>query len=76
MATNERSLAVQKYTDKDLISFMKNYLKENDQLPPHLVIANHFDVAPNGVNQRLSRLEREGVFQRNDVNKLKFARKS
>lgn len=74
MRNTEYTLSVQKYTDDELIAFMKKYLQENDQLPPYLTIANHFGVAPNGVNERLHRLERSGIFQRNDVNKIMFSR--
>ncbi len=71
---NDYSISVQKYSDKELIAYMKQFLKNNDQMPPYLTIANHFDVAPNGINQRLHRLEKEGIFQRNEVNKLMFSR--
>ncbi len=71
---NDYSISVQKYSDKELIAYMKQFLKNNDQMPPYLTIANHFDVAPNGINQRLHRLERQGIFQRNEVNKLMFSR--
>ncbi len=70
----EYTLSVQKYSDAELIAFIKKYLKDNDQFPPYLTIANHFNVSPNGVNERLHRLEAEGIFQRNDVNKLMFSR--
>ena len=75
MASSEFSIAAQKYSDSDLLSYMKEFLKNNDQLPPYLLIANHFGVSPNGVNERLHRLEREGYLKRNEVNKIMFSRK-
>lgn len=65
-----------KFTDDELITYMCQFLVENDQMPPHFTIADHFNVNPNAINERLSRLEREGIFQRNSVNKLMFARLS
>lgn len=76
MASTEFTIAAQKYSDEDLISYMKGFLKKNDQLPPYLTIANHFNVSPNGVTERLHRLEKEGIFQRNEVNKIMFSRKN
>ena len=75
MVSTDFTVALQKYSDHDLLSYMKDFLKNNDQLPPYLTIANHFNVAPNGVNERLHRLEKEGVFKRNAVNKIMFSRK-
>lgn len=65
---------VRKYTDEELVQYMRKFLRDNDQLPPQLTISNYFDVAPNGVNERLLKLEKKGIFQRNAVNKIMFAR--
>ena len=66
--------AHRKFTDDQLIEYIRQFLADNDQMPPYLTIATHFDVACNAVTERLIRLEREGIFQRNAVNKLMFAR--
>jgi DNA-binding Lrp family transcriptional regulator len=63
-----------KFTDEELIKFMKFFLKDNDQMPTQSVIADYFDVAANAVFERLRKLERDGVFERNEVNKIRFAR--
>ncbi|MBK8187744.1 MAG: hypothetical protein IPK77_11175 [Cellvibrio sp.] len=65
-----------KLTDDELIGFMVEFLNNNDQLPPHLNIANHFCVNVNAITERLARLERDGILERNAVNKYRFARLS
>ncbi len=74
MASTDFTVSAQKYSDGELLAYMGRFLKDNDQLPPYLTIANHFGVAPNGVNERLHRLEKEGHLQRNEVNKIMFSR--
>lgn len=61
------------YTDKEMIDFMRKFLAENDQLPPYATIADHFGVFPNAVNERIHRLEKNGLFKRNAVNKIMFS---
>lgn len=65
-----------KFTDDELISYLVDFLNENDQLPPVLNIARHFGATNNAVFQRLLRLERDGILERNAVNKYRFARLS
>jgi len=63
-----------KFTDDELITYMCQFLVENDQIPPFLTIAAHFDVSNNAVAERLARLEKDGILERNAVNKYRFAR--
>ncbi len=65
-----------KFTDDELIGYMVEFLNDNDQLPPHLNIANHFGVNVNAITERLVRLEKDGILERNAVNKYRFARLS
>lgn len=65
-----------KFTDDELIAYMVEFLNDNDQLPPHLNIAKHFSVNVNAITERLARLERDGILERNAVNKYRFARLS
>ena len=65
-----------KFTDDELIGYMVEFLNNNDQIPPHLNIANHFFVNVNAITERLARLERDGILERNAVNKYRFARLS
>ena len=63
-----------KYTDDELLNFMRLYLDANDRLPTVVRIAEHFQVVPSGVNQKLTRLEKSGVFDRGEHGHLRFAR--
>ena len=65
-----------KFTDDELIGFMVEFLNNNDQIPPHASIANYFGVNVNAITERLARLERDGILERNAVNKYRFARLS
>ena len=75
MKRSERNCK-RRFTDDEIVEYMRQFLADNDQMPPHLTLAYHFSVNPNAINERLSRLEQDGVFQRNSVNKLMFARLS
>ncbi len=65
-----------KLTDDELIGYMVEFLNDNDQLPPHISIAKRFCVNVSAITERLARLERDGILERNAVNKYRFARLS
>lgn len=60
----------------ELLQFMREFLAENDQLPPYTVIGSHFGLRASGVQWHLNQLERLGYVERNAVGKLRFARGS
>lgn len=64
-----------KFTDKELLDFMKSFLKENDQIPPHVTMAAEFNCCVNAIAERLKRLEKKGILKRNSVNKIMFSRR-
>lgn len=65
-----------KFTDEQLFQFITTFFSENDQIPPYGLIAEHFDVALNAVTERILNLEKKGHFERNEIGKIKFSRKS
>ncbi len=66
-APSERSLQV--------LAFMREFLAENDQLPPACVIAKHFGWASaNAACTHLSALRRHGLVETNACGKLRFVR--
>ena len=73
---NANGARVRKYHDDDMIEFMRLYLERNDHLPSIPEIASHFRVATAGVHQRLTRLERQGVFDRSEAGRIRFKRGS
>ncbi len=67
-------LDLQVFSDDSILDYMGTFLSENDQMPPMQSIANHFEVYPNAIYERLSRLEKNGFLQRNSINKYMFPR--
>lgn len=71
-----RLVELQVFSDESLLDFMRVFLSENDQMPPIQSIADHFEVYPNAIYERISRLEKNGFLQRNSINKYMFPRDS
>ena len=66
-APSERCLQV--------LAFMREFLAENDQLPPACAIAKHFGWASaNAACTHLSALRRHGLVEPNACRKLRFVR--
>jgi len=63
-----------KFSDDEIMSFMRDFLRDNDQMPPYQTIAVRFGVCPNAVLTRMLKFERKGLLVRNEVHKLMFAR--
>lgn len=67
---------LQVFSDEALLDYMRRFLSDNDQMPPMQSIADHFQVYPNAIYERLSRLEKGGFLQRNSINKYMFPRQT
>jgi hypothetical protein len=65
---------LQVFSDENLLHYMRVFLADNDQMPPMQTTADHFQVFPNAIMERMRRLEKAGFLQRNSVNKFMFAR--
>ncbi len=64
---SERSLQV--------LAFMREFLAENDQLPPACAIAKHFGWASaNAAQEHINTLRGHGLVETNACGKLRFAR--
>lgn len=56
-------------------SYMRNFLQDNDQLPPAEQVARHFGWASrNAADTHIQALLRKGFLERNAVGKLRFSR--
>lgn len=67
----------QKLTDKQLevLCFMKDFFKENDQLPPNSALSDRFGwVGPQTGHYHTKVLAASGYLERNAVGKYRFAR--
>jgi len=57
--------------------YLVDYFCENDQIPSHHAIREHFGWAsPNTSVEYLKRFEKRGYIERNACNKYRFARKA
>lgn len=66
-APSERSLQV--------LAFMREFLAQNDQLPPACVIAKHFGWASaNAAQEHINSLRGHGLVETNACGKLRFVR--
>lgn len=64
---SERSLQV--------LAFMREFLAENDQLPPACAIAKHFGWASaNAAQEHINTLRGHGLVETNACGKLRFVR--
>jgi len=64
---SERSLQV--------LAFMREFLAENDQLPPACAIAKHFGWASaNAAQEHINSLRGHGLVETNACGKLRFVR--
>lgn len=64
---SERSLQV--------LAFMREFLAENDQLPPACAIAKHFGWASaNAAQEHINSLRGHGLVETNACRKLRFVR--
>jgi hypothetical protein len=58
----------------DVHSYMVDFFKENDQLPPVQSICNEFHKFPNQIQEMLVSFGKKGLIERNAVGKWRFAR--
>jgi hypothetical protein len=63
-----------KFSDDEILSYMREFLRDNDQMPPYQTMAIRFGVCPNAIQIRMLKFERKGLLVRNEVHKLMFAR--
>lgn len=59
----------------DVLVYMREFFRENDQLPPVSRIASYFGMNVAGADWHIKALLRFGMIERNAVGKLRFARK-
>ena len=59
----------------EVLAYMREFFRENDQLPPVAIIAEHFGMNTTGADWHAKALLRLGMVERNAVGKLRFARK-
>lgn len=60
-----------------VLSFMRVFFAQNDQLPPLLCIAQHFGWAsPSAASEHVAALTRHGLIEPNACGKLRFMRGS
>ena len=60
---------------REYVVFMRQFLNENDQLPPVAVLAKAMGVTGNAADEALKRIERAGYIKRNSVGKYMFCRR-
>lgn len=59
----------------DVLAYMRQFFKENDQLPPVATVCEHFGwVSPQAAQCHVDALARHGLLERNAVGKWRFAR--
>jgi len=59
----------------EVLAYMREFFRENDQLPPVSRIASYFGMNVAGADWHIKALLRFGRIERNAVGKLRFARK-
>jgi hypothetical protein len=59
-----------------VLTFMREFFANNDQLPPVAVVAKHFGWAAGTADWHIQALIHHGLLQRNVLGKLKFARRA
>jgi len=59
----------------EVLAYMREFFRENDQLPPVSRIASYFGMNVAGADWHIKALLRFGRLERNAVGKLRFARK-
>jgi hypothetical protein len=64
-----------KFSDIQLVDYMGQFFIKNHQLPPQAIIAAHFEVNPNAINERLLKLKIMGIIKLNSVGKYMFCAK-
>lgn len=58
----------------EVLAYMRDFFRENDQLPPVATIAEHFGMNTTGADWHIKALLRLGRVERNAVGKLRFTR--
>ncbi len=62
-------------TQMAVVGYLRQFLAEQDQLPPTTSIAKHFGWAsPNAAHDVMRALEKRGVIEKNAVGRYRFAR--
>ena len=59
---------------QDILDFMREYLGENDQLPPVSQVADKFGFHANGAQWHLAEMARKGALEKNAAGRWRFAR--
>lgn len=69
-------MAIKKLTDKQktVFNYMIDFFIKNHQIPPIASIGKQFGIANNAAYLHVKALERQGVLERNDIGKYKFAK--
>lgn len=58
----------------EILAFMREYLAENDQLPPVAQVGAKFGMHTNGAQWHLAELGRKGALEKNAAGRWRFAR--
>lgn len=58
----------------EMLDYMREYLQENDQLPPVVAVADRFEMNPNGAQWHLAEMARKGALEKNAAGRWRFAR--
>lgn len=58
----------------EILAFMREYLAENDQLPPVAQVGAKFGMHTNGAQWHLAELGRKGALEKNSAGRWRFAR--
>jgi hypothetical protein len=58
----------------EILAFMREYLAENDQLPPVAQVGAKFGFHTNGAQWHLAELGRKGALEKNAAGRWRFAR--
>lgn len=60
---------------REVLAFMRDFFRNNDQLPPCHVVARHFGFrSENAAHCHMLALEKDGLLQKNAVGKWMFVR--
>lgn len=58
----------------EILAFLREYLAENDQLPPVAQVGAKFGMRTNGAQWHLAELGRKGALEKNAAGRWRFAR--
>ena len=58
----------------EILAFMREFLAEQDQLPPVSIVGERFGMNPNGAQWHLAEMARKGALEKNAAGRWRFAR--